>query len=86
MNLKEIKDDPVSLSNCYEKLEFIRLRENEITGVMQFIHKLIPRKYRTKLEEFKDDKLLMKIKDEYIASVNEWFGVNGKGRKTREPF
>jgi hypothetical protein len=78
-NLKEIADDPISLSSYFDRLEFIKTNGEETHGIMQFIYRLINRKFRKQIEELKDSDLIEKIKATYKSNVIDWF--SGK-----EPF
>jgi hypothetical protein len=78
-NLKELSDNPLSLSSYFDRLEFIRTDCYETHGIMQFIHRLVNRKFRKQIEELKNTDLIERIKDTYNATTIEWF-------KDREPF
>jgi hypothetical protein len=78
-NLKEIVDDPLSLVSYFDKLEFIKTNGDETHGIMQFIYRLINRKFRKQLDEFKDIDLIEKIKAAYRSNVLDWFSE-------KEPF
>jgi hypothetical protein len=78
-NLKEISDDPISLASYFDRLEFIKTDGNEIHGIMQFIYRLINRKFRKQIEELKDIELIEKIKANYKANVIDWL-------REKEPF
>jgi hypothetical protein len=78
-NLKEIADDPLSLASYFDRLEFIKTDGNETHGIMQFIYRLINRKFRKQIEELRDMDLIEKIKATYRSNVIDWFSE-------KEPF
>jgi len=79
MTLQDLKNDPVRLASYFDRLEFLKLESNEPHGIMQFIYRLINRKYRKQIEQLKDNDIVEKIKERYISDVTEWF-------KEKEPF
>jgi hypothetical protein len=71
-NLQQIADDPQSLASYFDN-------GDEARGVMQHLYKLINRKNRKQLEQYKDVDLVAKIKAIYCEGVSKWFEI-------REPF
>ena len=78
-NLKEIENDPLSLSSYFDRLEFIKTTGGETHGIMQFIYRFINRKFRKQIEELRDSDLIEKIKATYKSNVLDWF-------REKEPF
>jgi hypothetical protein len=78
-NLREIADDPISFVSHFDRLEFIKTGGNETQGIMQFIYRLINRKFRKQIEELRDIDLIENIKAAYKANIADWF-------REKEPF
>lgn len=79
MTLQDLVNDPASLASYFDRLEFLSIDGNEPASVMQYLYRLIPRKYRNEMEHLKDNALVEKIKSTYISDVLKWF-------QYREPF
>jgi hypothetical protein len=79
MTLQDMVNNATSLSSYFERLEFLRLDGNESQSVMQFMYRLINRKYRKEMEHFKNNDLVEKIKGVYISNTSKWFAE-------KEPF
>ena len=79
MTLQDLKDNPFQLVSYFDRLEFIKLEANETSGVLQFLHRLINRRYRKQIEQLKDNSILEKIKTKFIENVTAWFAE-------KEPF
>ena len=78
-NLQTLKDDPLSLVQYFDRLEFFKLDAIEPCGIMQYMYPLVNRKFRKQLEEFNDVDLVERIKAQCKKSLIEWF-------REKEPF
>jgi hypothetical protein len=79
MTLKDLPEKAVSVISYFDRMDFLNLDENKFSSMMHFLYRLIPRKHRNELEQYKDNVLLEKIKERCTASIQEWFGY-------QEPF
>ncbi len=71
-NLQEILTNPESFASHYDRLQFFDFQTNGDSGVLQVLYKYINRKFRAELEKYCDNALVEKIKDKYIAGVQNW--------------
>lgn len=78
-NLEEISEDPFSFEEYFDRLEFFNFKDNDGSGILQYLYRHINRKFRNELEVLRDFDLTEAIKDDYRTSVTEWFQLG-------EPF
>jgi len=84
MSLQYVVDHAASLAPEFDRLEMFKFNGEEMTGIMHVIYGLINRKNRKELDHFKDSVLIDRMKENFIASVTDWFDLNGK--RQIEPF
>lgn len=76
MTLEDVVNDPCGLASYFDKCRFYNFEDDEkisSLGGLQFLMSQMRREKRAAFEKYKDNQLASLIKENYIASVTDWF-------------
>ena len=72
MNLKQFGDNPLCTLHYFDNLDIFNFEDGFNSGVLQQIYRLIPRKSRNLLDQYKNKNIIEEIKNQCRDSVADW--------------